>query len=992
MTIGHGAMGLRTNLRTFGDLMSESALGRVVLLEYAPGQALAPAAWTADSGVFRASLQTVFDGIIRDVVGVEASVGPGNSIGRLERVETLAECQATAGTYFYDIDATSIALEAWDQPGLPWDSGAQWDRYPQGVLYVHLYNDADASSASVSVVPQYGFYFASTGCVHPHLGTANKISQDMATWTQTGGPVGGGWDDPAKDWDDGGAWDPTYWSVATSGASATITTNGVAEGSKEISTAVPGMLVGKQYRIHFKYRTGATDAAGCVARLFLRPGTDVMYADGRTADAIGPGLVLAPTLGETRRAFMDLIVPSYSGSFVVALELAGGVGEAGSLFVDDVRVNRIYRFNYYEPRISENSLPETEIASTSIFFGDKAVSLGSASLINGDHALEPIFGALLRSRKPMRVWVGGAFTDGQEVYKEDFRVAFAGYTTKCRTRDEEISFDLEDARSFLNIQLPLRVYSLTEFPNAAEAIIGQMRPMLFGEKGPTKPWRIDKTAFGYGIYEWADTQQAPNGIAGLPARFSNEPGELDRFWNAATGDYQDFDAEIASYVDEENANKPLQTDSKGVLRLGGSYHISNQRLSLLYQHVNRGYTEDNANAQFTVTRSARVVDITPEGTEISWETERGTNTLPEPWERLRDHPNLVEFVRQAIIGGPEIPPFGVGPDPDVTIVLDPTTHKVTVSKPAGFLTLKIATSPVPSRTIWVMLGFNAGSDKTGALSYTGDNPVFSAVNDLDALIIRGIVQGYRDDADGTYTGTPNAVIELGPDIARFILERFAGLPQSLINVPSFVAARSTTFGAKAVTVYISEVESVRDVLSKIEATAQADILIQPDGTITFQPYSASVPDDIRDFYDADYLSWEMVEDEADVFKGVRIFYGNAHRIEGYDALELNDDGAAVRHGRKEIKEITTYARDVADASDLAGPYFRLATTSKRRVEFTACSKLVDLNIGSKIRLSRSHADDPSGSLSAVVFRIQRLRHNYITGVSTCTAIEDVSFL
>jgi hypothetical protein len=971
MTIGHGAMGLRTNLRTFGDLMSESALGRVVLLEYAPGQVVAPADWTAaDGGVFRASLQTVFDGIIRDVVSVEASVGPGNSIGRLERVETIEECQATAGTYFYDIDATSIALEAWDQPGLTWDSGAQWDRYPQGVLYVHLYNDEDASSASVSVVPQYGFYFASTGCVHPHLGTANKISQDMATWTQTGGPVGGGWDDPAKSWDDGSTWDPTYWSVATSGASATITTNGVAEGALEISAAVAGMLVGKQYRIHFNYRTGATNAAGCVARLFVRPGTDVMYSDGRTADASGTGLVLTPTQGETRRTFMDVLVPSYSGSFVVALELAAGAGDAGSLFVDDVRVNRIYRFNYYEPRISENSLPETEVASTSIFFGDKAVSLGSASLINGDHALEPIFGSLLRSRKPMKAWVGGAFSDGQEVYKDDFRVAFAGYTTKCRTRDEEISFDLEDARSFLNIQLPLRVYSLTEFPNAAAAVIGQPRPYLFGRKGPLPLFRIDKTAFGYGILEWVDVYHAPNGIAGLPILGTTEETPFLP------------DVEFGSFVDEQSANAPLRIDSGGYQRFGGQYRLCRDLLSLTYDQFNPGYTEDNALGRVTITRCPKVFQFDLTGSQFAWQSNTGTYNITEGFESARTPADFRRFAEAAF--------FGV--DPDVVFVFDETAKKFTITKPGGTLTLQIVTAPQPHISIWPKMGYAPGADKSGGLSYTSDTALYDEKSDLDATILRGILDGFRDDSLGTYTGTPSAVIDKPPDIARFILERFAGLPQSLINTASFVAARSTTFGAKAVTVYISEVESVRDVLSKLEATALADILIEPDGTITFQPYSAAVASDIRDFSDTDYLTWEMVEDEADVFKGLRVFYGNAHRYDGHDALELVDEGAAVRHGRKEIKEITTYAREAGDASDLAGPYFRLATASKRRVEFSACSKLVDLNIGTKIRLSRSHADDPTGSLSAVVFRIQRLRHNYITGVSTCQAIEDVSFL
>jgi hypothetical protein len=989
MSIGHGAYGVRSNLRRFTELVEDSDGERRPFVELGLGLPLNSAQFSADAGgAYRIPYLRVYDGVVRDVAGVETSEGIGGSVGSLQRVETLAECRAQQGTYFFDIEAAQFATETWDMAGLVWDGATQWDRYPQADLYVHLRNDADPTSAAVTCVAILAFRFGSKGEVHPRLGP-NKLGEDLSTWMAS---ASGRWDS-GEVWDGTLEWDTDYgWSAEASADIITLSTTGAFTGTAGRSVVVGTVVAGRSYRVSGKYTSSEAFAAGLSIRVLLKPGpTNVMYRNGTTYDASG-FIALTPTGGHGRGFLIDFLCPSYSDDFTLMVQLVGGVGEVGSVTFEELAIQRIYRFEFHEPRLPGDAPLESEVAAASMLFGEKTVGEGSISIINGDGVLEPVFGELSLIRKPMQMWVGGVFGDGQEIYAEQWWPTGYGYITKPSCDDAQFEFQIEDARTFLKLELPLRKYSVNDLPNLAKDADGRPRPMLFGEKGPTKPWRIDKTAFGYGIYEWVDTQQAPNGIAGLPARFSNEPGELDRFWNAATGSYQDFDAEIASYVDEENANKPLQTDSKGAPRLGGSYHISNQRLSLLYQHVNHGYTEDNANAQFTVTRSARVVDITPEGTEISWATERGTNTLPEPWERLRDHPNLVEFVRQAIIGGPEIPPFGVGPDPDVMIVLDPTTQKVTVSKPAGFLTLKIATSPVPSRTIWVMLGFNAGADKSGGLSYTGDNPIFSEVNDLDALIIRGIVQGYRDDADGTYTGTPNALIELGPDIAVCLLERWAGIPRSRIDVASFAAGRATVAGARPLTSYIAEKMSVRAILSQIEQTCLADIVIDGAGMITWKPYVVGVPADIRDFYDRDYLSFRITYKDTDVFKGVRVLYGAAHRAEGLDVVEILDDGAATKYGRETIKEITTLVRSQTEAAALASSYFPVATGNPRVAEFSARTKLVDLTVGDKVRLTRSRGIDPTGRLTSVLFRIQSLRTDYLSGITQCTAVEDIPFL
>jgi hypothetical protein len=290
------------------------------------------------------------------------------------------------------------------------------------------------------------------------------------------------------------------------------------------------------------------------------------------------------------------------------------------------------------------------------------------------------------------------------------------------------------------------------------------------------------------------------------------------------------------------------------------------------------------------------------------------------------------------------------------------------------------------------MGYSPGADKSGGLSYTSDAALYDEKSDLDSTIVRGIVSGYRDDADGTYTGTPNARIELGPDIAVCLLERWAGIPRSRIDVAAFAAGRATVAGARPLTVYLTQKETIQSVLSKIEQTCLADLVIDAGGMITWKPYVVGVPADVRDFYDRDYLTWSIGQRQGNVFKGVRLLYGNDHRYEGFDSVELREESAGVRYGRESLKEITTYVRDVTAASQLAASYFPVVTANPYVAEFSARTKLVDLTIGDKIRLTRSRAAVPGGRLEAAVFRIQRLHPDYISGVTECTAVEDIPFL
>lgn len=1161
MSIGHGALGVRSNLRTFSDLMLESALSRRILLEFAPGVAVSYSAWVLDTGAtYRAFVQKDFDGIVRDVVGCESSAGPGGSIGRLTRVETLADCRATAGTYFYDVDSFAVQLAAWDMAGSQWDAGLSWDQYPAGVLYVHLHDDTDPRVSTVLVTPLYGFYFSGEGVVHPNLGT-NKISSDLSTWTETRAGI---WDDPAATWDGGGTWDPSSdWSTSVSATQITLQSVGTSTGYAQRAITVPTMIAGARYRISGAYTSPADNAAGLSIGLVLKADTYILYPDGRSADANG-GITLTPTYGEHRRFFADILVPTYPGAgvFTLALKLSGS--GVGSVTFDSIKVQRIWRFNFYEPRLAESSIPEMEIAATSMFFDSKAVSLGSASLINGDGLLESAFGSLLLMRKPAQVFVGGAFADGQEVYKEDFRTAFLGYSTDVDVDDDKITIALEDFRAFLKTTFPPRSYSRSDFSDIDPAQEGKPRRLLWGIKSPCELARINATANNYGVYEAVDTTPAPNGIMSIvngavtsqaTQEFAPSPGltnsELgDGGWTgypggagswanptddttgAEAGDGTPGTSSVGAAFTDQTASIPtgaiidyvivrMRLGQKAVSEFGvgstgsntvpvrpflryaggsamyGTYVQITTSVFAWYDQIfpkapdgsawtrtnifksgasalrigtqsdptgvssGAGYFTDCPGAHIIVVyrvpgssnatpqvacftnkeaadkpplltagadlsqdahynlamntfgevdtmpspdqvtidlTTARVTDVKPSkliavsddaGILVNWTTERGTRSVNLPATNVRTLYGWAQAMTNVFAGAG---------DPDVTVTFDTSLQKFKVTKTTGTLTILCKTGSEPHRQPWAKMGFVTTADLSGALSYTATTAAYvrdTTRDDIDVCPVRAVVHGYKDDASGTYTGSANTAIEKAPDVAMMICRRLFGLPASRIDSASFVAARATTAGGRRITVDISTQQEARVVLGRLEATALADIIFDGDGTVYFRSYTAGAPSTIRDFYDRDYLgnSFKVRRRQQNVYKGVRIYYGNDHLAgNGWASVERLDLTAAVKYGRDEVKEVYVYVRTSDEATVLRDQYFRLATADPRVVEFDATSKLVDLQVGDKIRINRARGLDPTGAITGLVCRIRRLRHNYISGVSHVEALEDVSFL
>src|SRR5258707_11916277 len=286
-------MGLIDNLRPFSDLVEDSGASRRPYLEFFPGAPLT-ANWTLNSGTayqYNGLINHTVSGVLLDVGRVEAS------LGELTRAETLADCIATAGTFYAvaAFGADPSTVPHWDDGVTLWDAaGVTWDHVTYIDLYVHLSDGSSPNSATV--VPLLGLFFATKGEVHPQLGPdklTNGGFESMTGWNEKISP---GWDDGVTLWDAVGVtWDSSSTTSALDSTlfigrgsvnSLKLVSLGTVVGSDSRYQDLP-TVAGAMYRLAAYYRTDAAFSANLSARLLVcdTAGTTILYSDGRDGDA-----------------------------------------------------------------------------------------------------------------------------------------------------------------------------------------------------------------------------------------------------------------------------------------------------------------------------------------------------------------------------------------------------------------------------------------------------------------------------------------------------------------------------------------------------------------------------------------------------------------------------------------------------------------------------------------------------------------------------------
>lgn len=297
-------------------------------------------------------------------------------------------------------------------------------------------------------------------------------------------------------------------------------------------------------------------------------------------------------------------------------------------------------------------------------------------------------------------------------------------------------------------------------------------------------------------------------------------------------------------------------------------------------------------------------------------------------------------------------------------------------------TLELLTSTGRQQSGWPALGYRTDQDYTGALSYTGETPVYTAASDADKPVLRATVRGARDDAAGTYTGSPYALIERAPDVLRFVAVVLAGLPETLPDATTFLAARD---GARLVALLIKGERTLRDVVDAIERAGLADVVFAPPSEATgglpvsllYRPYGYA-QERTREVLEGHLYDVTVSAARTAAAARVEVRYGTDQARQGA-ATATNPDTAILRR-LDDALTITTDLRVATEALTAAQGTAALLVAPVI-VSGTARRRLAGVQLGERFRLSLARA-----GLSRALVRTVRAADNLTTGTTAFEAL------
>lgn len=901
--IGFGQTGLASGLRTYREFAEQSSAERIVLAELRPGKSVS--GWVNTSGnVWVATISESYDGITRDICSVKTLIDTG-----ITRVDSIALCGSTSWSYYYDPDVP-VGTRMWDSSKPWWDTaGTYWDEFPQ--LFLNL-GGADPNDTEVQAF--FPFYFSSEGVVHPSLGVDlldgdGGFESAVTTSLQSG-------------------FSATYpdTTLDESGSMFKVSASGAADGRGGRAVLSLSTIAGATYRVSGYYSTGRTNPSGLDAVIgVLDTGLSRSLAtDGRSTGSGTTYLSLSSTYGETRRFVFDFVAPGSAVELRVGLQNASGGSATGTASFDTVTLKRVYRYNYWEPRLSASHIPQSESGSNDVFFGGKRIGVGGISLSTSDGDIDVLLGGYDWESSEVIISTSGRFL-GQTITIDDTRRAFTGLVQDLTWTDDTVQLELQDIRAFFYRDLPPRSYS--EMSGMDGAVIGKVRPMLFGLKEGINPPRISTGDSGYGTYEIADTDKAPNGIKSVDA--------------------------VYAYTDTEAAK--LQDTTKRKLLV-----------------ENTDYTTSLASGQITIIADCGPYEVVEDNRRLNFDV--GASELTATLDvGLYTAAGLAAEVQSRMRSATG--------DTSVTVTYDQSSHLFTISR-TGTLNL-LCGSGTSKDKAWSLIGFE-NSDLTGSTSYTGTNATFT---DADDHVIRCTAKGYKDDASGTYTGTANAMIEVGSDICRVLLVKFLGKSPDIIDETSFVAARSRA--PESLSIYLSDPKSSREIFDSLEYSNIANIVVGGDGTVFYEVYVGEVPANIVDLFDYDYHGFQIRRGVSDVYAAIRVRHDQNPETGEWKSRIAHNDQVSARFGRPDERSFDTYIKTGTAAIAAAERLRQLASSPARVITFSVKGRLIDKRVGQKLRLTRERAMDASGRLSAKVVRIISLKQDHVSHMTTVDCVDDV---
>jgi len=367
---------------------------------------------------------------------------------------TVADCQATAGTYFYDLTNRK--------------------------LYVHAFDNDDLSNPSTTIViMMYCWKFFSTDAVNFQPWGDNVVK-----------------DGEFEEWDS--TTDLTYWGEYISGTSTfnredDVTkilsgrhcvrldidaSNNIAYGAIAVS-----LLPGGKCKLSIWYKNSIT---GKTSQILLRDFGDNQYLNGSgTWQAEATGILLANATVWTK---FELEFDAHASYSEYVFLFANYLSSSSSIWFDKAKIEQQDENRQYMPVVSQDSIPSLDLSVDDIVEGIYKFNFGSFKMLNPgwwDVAADEY----VWTNRRVVLKVGG-----EDMNYEDYINFFVGRISDFYVADENVIFSVKDIRVGTFSQLPVNHYWASNYPNMHEDHEDRPIQLLFGVKTKIPPVCIDTTA------------------------------------------------------------------------------------------------------------------------------------------------------------------------------------------------------------------------------------------------------------------------------------------------------------------------------------------------------------------------------------------------------------------------------------------------------------------------------------------------------------------
>jgi len=224
-------------------------------------------------------------------------------------------------------------------------------------------------------------------------------------------------------------------------------------------------------------------------------------------------------------------------------------------------------------------------------------------------------------------------------------------------------------------------------------------------------------------------------------------------------------------------------------------------------------------------------------------------------------------------------------------------------------------------------------------------------------------EGYQDDGSGTFTGTPNALIELPDHVFRHFLNTY---PSPVVAVADFVTDAATPFAAKGYkfAMVIKERKQIKEWLAYMArqcrcwfrfANAKAYLLYRPDSLASVKTITSGMTA-MNDDYTTTVVVGESPRDE--LINVINLCYKRdwslAEGRSAYQAILRDTDPVSIAaYGEKEQPDLFLFdfVRDDAMAADLLAFFLARYAYLKKEITLEAFMVISDIEFADGVTLA-----------------------------------------